>query len=262
MQLIDTHCHLDFSVFDKDRSAVLIQAKSAGVTDYVVPGVTAEGWQQLLLLSENTEGMHPALGLHPCFMQQHSNEHIDQLAELLTTEKVCAVGEIGLDLFIVDADLEQQLSYLRPQLQLAKLHTLPVILHVRKAHDQMLKELRNINLESGGVVHAFSGSEQQATQYLKLGFKLGIGGTVTYERARKLHRIVRDNPLSSFVLETDSPDMPLAGYKGEKNVPGRVAEVAEAVADLKGVSIERVAEETTLSAQQLFKILDKKASLQ
>lgn len=252
MQLIDTHCHLDFSVFDKDRSAVLSQAKSAGVTDYIVPGVTAEGWQQLLHLSENTEGMHPALGLHPCFMQRHSNEHIDQLEELLATEKVCAVGEIGLDLFIAEADLEQQLSFLRPQLQLAKLHTLPVILHVRKAHDQMLKELRNLNLESGGVVHAFSGSEQQAAQYLKLGFKLGIGGTVTYERARKLHRIVRDNPLSSFVLETDSPDMPLAGYKGEKNIPGRVAEVAEAVADLKGLSIERVAEETTCNAVKLF----------
>lgn len=262
MQLIDTHCHLDFSVFDKDRSAVLSQAKIAGVTDYIVPGVTAAGWQQLLQLSANTEGMHPALGLHPCFMQQHSNEHIDQLAGLLATEKVCGVGEIGLDLFIADADLEQQLSFLRPQLQLAKLHTLPVILHVRKAHDQMLKELRSINLESGGVIHAFSGSEQQAAQYLKLGFKLGIGGTITYERARKLHRIVRDNPLSRFVLETDAPDMPLAGYKGEKNIPSRVAEVAEAVAQLKGVSIERVAEETTLSAQQLFKIQDKKASLQ
>lgn len=262
MQFIDTHCHLDFSVFDKDRSAVLLQAKSAGVTDFIIPGVTAEGWQQLMQLSASTEGMHPALGLHPCFMQQHSQEHIEKLAGLLGTEKVCAVGEIGLDLFIGGADIEQQLSFLRPQLQLAKLHTLPVILHVRKAHDQMLKELRHINLESGGVVHAFSGSEQQAVQYLKLGFKLGIGGTITYERARKLHRIVRDNPLSSFVLETDSPDMPLAGYKGEKNVPGRVAEVAEAVAHLKGVSIEQVAEETTFSALQLFKIPDKKESLQ
>lgn len=252
MQLIDTHCHLDFPAFENDLQNVVSDANSAGVDQFIVPGVVAEKWEHLLQVTGAYQGMHPALGLHPCFMQHHRTADIESLESLLQSAKVCAVGEIGLDLFIPDADLEQQLSFLRPQLDLAAKYDLPLILHVRKAHDQMLKELRGLQFGAGGVVHAFSGSEQQAEQYLKLGFKLGIGGTVTYERAKKLHRIVKNNPLESFVLETDSPDMQLAAYRGERNVPARVSEVAKVVAELKGVSIERVAKETTRNSMMLF----------
>ena len=254
MQLIDTHCHLDFPVFVHDLQRVKSDANSVGVEQFIVPGVTAEKWEHLLDVTDANHGMHPALGLHPCFMQHHSTADIERLERLLQSKGVCAVGEIGLDLFIPDADLEQQLAFLRPQLELAAKYDLPLILHVRKAHDQMLKELRQLQLGAGGVVHAYSGSEQQAAQYIKLGYKLGIGGTVTYERAKKLHRIVKNYPLESFVLETDSPDIPLSAYRGERNVPARVAEVAQVMAEIRGEGIERIAEMTTRTATELFKI--------
>lgn len=255
MQLIDTHCHIDFPVFDTDRADVLAAARAVGVTDIIVPGVVAKNWPRLLGLVANKPGLHAALGLHPCFMSQHQPDDLDQLATLIAKNTLCAVGEIGLDLFIPNADLEQQLQYLRPQLQLAKQHSLPVILHVRKAHDQMLKELRLLNSEAGGVVHAFSGSEQQAEQYLKLGYKLGIGGTLTYDRAKKLHRIVKNNPIDSFVLETDAPDIPLANYRGEVNRPERVLQVAEVMAEIKECSLQEVAIATSENAQKCFRTL-------
>lgn len=254
MQLIDTHCHLDFPVFDHDLQRVMSDANSVGADQFIVPGVTAEKWECLLEVTDANHGMHPALGLHPCFMQHHRTADIERLERLLQSKGVCAVGEIGLDLFVPDADLEQQLAFLRPQLELAAKYDLPLILHVRKAHDQMLKELRRLQLGAGGVVHAYSGSEQQAAQYIKLGYKLGIGGTITYERAKKLHRIVKHNPLESFVLETDSPDIPLSAYRGERNVPARVAEVAQVMAEIRGEGVERIAEMTTRTATELFKI--------
>ncbi|MGH1461669.1 MAG: TatD family hydrolase [Neptuniibacter sp.] len=256
MQLIDTHCHLDFSVFDTNREDILLRAKAVGVTNIVIPGVSSSGWDRLLEITRASSCLHAALGLHPCFMQHHKAEDLATLASLVATERLCAIGEIGLDLFIPEADIKKQLAFLRPQLELAKQYELPVVLHVRKAHDQMLKQLRQLKLLAGGVVHAFSGSEQQAEQYIALGYKLGIGGTLTYERAHKLHRIVRNNPLESFVLETDAPDIPLSGHRGEVNVPERIAEVAEVMANLKQERLERVAFVTTQNARQLFKMLD------
>jgi TatD DNase family protein len=189
-------------------------------------------------------------------MSAHKEDDLAELSRCLERNpSISAVGEIGLDLFIENADLTQQLAYLRPQLALAKQHDLPVLLHVRKAHDPMLKELRQYRLPAAGFVHAFSGSEQQAEQYLKLGFKLGIGGTLTYERARKLRRIVQRYELSSFVLETDAPDMPLSAHRGDTNLPERVVEVAEVMAGIKGCSLEEVAALTTASAKSLLRRL-------
>lgn len=255
MQFIDSHCHLDFSEFDLSRKDVLLQAQTVGVSDIVVPGVTAEAWTGLLDLVKSDHHLHAALGLHPCFMTKHKKTDLQRLENLLAAEKVCAVGEIGLDLFIPEANLEQQLSYLTDQLALAKQFSLPVLLHVRKAHDQMLKQLRLIQLERGGIVHAFSGSEQQARQYLDLGFKLGIGGTVTYERAKKIRRLVQELPLEAFVLETDAPDMPLAGHQGEINLPANVAKVAEVIAELRQIEIEEVSAITTQQAKDLLQLI-------
>lgn len=256
MHFIDTHCHIDFPVFDANREAILQRAKNMGVQQIVVPGVTAQHWPRLLQCVASQNGLHAALGLHPCFMAEHTEADLAALADAVSRYAPCAIGEIGLDLFIANADLDQQLALLRPQLQLAKQNDLPVLLHVRKAHDQMLKVLRQLQLPAGGCVHAFSGSEQQAEQYLKLGFKLGIGGTLTYERASKLRRLVRQHPLSCFVLETDAPDIPLAAHRGEINRPERVAEVAAVMAEIKECSIEEVAALTTASAQQVFRNLD------
>ncbi|WP_286236802.1 TatD family hydrolase [Neptuniibacter halophilus] len=255
MHLIDSHCHLDFPVFRDQLDAVMQQALTAGVADIVVPGVCAADWPRLLSLVEHKHPamrLHPALGLHPCFMQQHREEDLEQLQQALQAGGICALGEIGLDLFIADADLERQLAFLQPQLALADRFRLPVLLHVRKAHDQMLKQLRRQSLARGGIVHAFSGSAQQAAQYLDLGFRLGIGGTITYERATKLRGLVKTLPLEAFVLETDAPDMPLAAYRDEPNQPARVLQVAQTLADLRGVTLQEVAAQTTATTRQLL----------
>lgn len=253
MPLIDTHCHLDFTVFAAEIETVLSRARQCGVTQFVVPGVSADRWQGILNLCQQHTGLYPALGLHPCFLQGDHSDDLESLALLLKQHlEIVAVGEIGLDLFIKDADLDAQLAILRPQLSLAKQHHKPVLLHVRKAHDQMLKQLRQLKLPKAGLVHAFSGSEQQANEYLKLGFKLGIGGAVTYERAIKLRRLVAELPLTSFVLETDSPDMPLCGFQGQVNYPERVAMVAKTVAQIRQQPLSDIIEVT---AAQSTKIL-------
>ena len=256
MNLIDTHCHLDFPELSVDIATVLERAHKAGVEKFVVPGVSADNWDAVLNLCSEHAGLYPALGLHPCFLTGEHTADIALLASMLKENvQVVAVGEIGLDLFIPNANLQQQLAVLTPQLTLAKEHQKPVLLHVRKAHDPLLKQLRQLKLERGGLVHAFSGSEQQAKEYLKLGFKLGIGGAVTYERASKLRRLVAELPLESFVLETDSPDMPLQGYQGQVNYPERIANVAAAVAKIRQQPLADVIEVTSIQSSECLGLL-------
>lgn len=253
IELIDTHCHLDFPVFDEDRSNVVSAAKAESVNAFVVPGVVAKDWPRLLECCKEY-GFSPALGLHPCFIDQHLDADLERLEALLAIEKLIAVGEIGLDFFIADPDKSRQMELFDAQLELAKQFDLPVLLHVRKAHDQVLKLLRRKNLSRAGIVHAYSGSEQQATQYADLGFKLGIGGSLTYDRAKKLRRIATDMPLSTLVLETDSPDIPLLNHRGEPNQPKRVREVAEVLAGLRGISLEELAHATSATARKLLNL--------
>ncbi|BBB25062.1 TatD family hydrolase [Amphritea japonica] len=256
MKLIDTHCHLDFPELSVEIEAVLERARKAGVDKFVVPGVSVDNWSAVLNLCSGHAGLYPALGLHPCFLK---GDHADDIALLAATlkdnDQIVAVGEIGLDLFIPDANLQQQLAVLNPQLALAKEYQKPVLLHVRKAHDPLLKQLRQLKLERAGLVHAFSGSEQQAREYLKLGFKLGVGGSVTYERASKLRRLVAELPLESFVLETDSPDMPLQGYQGQVNYPERVVKVAMAVAKIRQQPLADVIEVTSIQSSKCLGLL-------
>ncbi|GGK66098.1 TatD family hydrolase [Amphritea balenae] len=252
MRLIDTHVHLDFPQLADEIDAVLSRARDKGVSDFVVPGVELDNWQAVLDLCAAHSGLYPALGLHPCFSHSDPCRALLQLEAGLKNQNLVAVGEIGLDLFIPDANLDQQLKILVPQLELAKRFEKPVLLHVRKAHDQMLKQLRQLRLEPAGIVHAFSGSEQQAREYLKLGFKLGVGGTVTYDRASKLRAIVATLPLESFVLETDAPDMPLLGYQGQVNYPERVVNIARKVAELRQLSSVEVARVTSATSQRLL----------
>lgn len=251
LELIDTHCHLDFPVFDSNRQQVVDNACGLGVSQIIVPGVTAKDWPRLLTTCKQY-GQPAALGLHPCFIDQHRTDDLQQLEVLLTSENVVAVGEIGLDFFVKGLDQERQLQFFAEQLALAKRFDLPVILHVRKAHDQVLKQLRQLKLPRAGTVHAYSGSEQQAHQYVDLGFKLGIGGTLTYERAKKLRRLVCDLPLEAFVLETDAPDIPLSAHRDQPNQPCRVREVANVFAELRGVSLELLAQQTSENARAVF----------
>ena len=259
--MIDTHCHLDFPVFDHDRSSLLQQAKESGFEGIIVPAVVQKDWPRVIGLCEqrNLIALNFALGLHPCFVDQHVS--VDE-AEVALNEAVLrsvtgglvAVGEIGLDHFIDSSEdnRKNQHALLTMQLAVAKKHDLPVLLHVRKAHDEVLKCLRKVQLPKGGIVHAFSGSEQQANQYCELGFVLGIGGSATYDRAKKLARIIRQAPLESLVLETDAPDIPPVFARGERNTPLNLPRIARYVAELRGVDVASLVEQASVNAKRVL----------
>jgi TatD DNase family protein len=217
--------------------------------------VSYDNWQNVIALSQSHEHIYGAFGLHPCFMNKHEMTHLEQLDKMLKTTPTVAVGEFGLDAFVHNADLDIQMPYFDAQLQMAKSHSLPVILHVRKAHDQVLKALRGMNLHKGGVIHAFSGSEQQAYQYIDLGMKLGFGGAMTYDRAKKLRHLASTLPLDSIVLETDSPDMlPAFVPKERHNSPRYLPQIASHFSDLR-VEEESVVYETLYNTtQEIFSL--------
>ncbi|WP_028468086.1 TatD family hydrolase [Neptunomonas japonica] len=253
-QIIDSHCHLDFPVFDAIRQQLVQSAQAAGVSHFVIPAVTYKDFQRVI----DTASLYPhvsfALGLHPCFMQEHQLSDLEKLAEYIESQPVCAVGEIGLDFYLEGFDSVAQISLLKAQLKIAKEHQLPVLLHVRKAHDIMLKMLREMSFDEGGIVHAFSGSAVQAERYIQMGFKLGFGGVVTYPRANKIRHLAKTLPLNSIVLETDSPDMRLYGRQGEPNQPKYIVDVLKEVAGLRPESIETIAAITTANARRLLKL--------
>lgn len=220
--LIDTHCHLDFPPFCDDLSATLAQAEAAGVRMFVVPAVTAERFAGVCALASEHPSIYAALGLHPLYITQHGEDQLAQLAQNLAApvnKKIVAVGEIGLDLYMEHPQLEQQLWLLDQQLQLAKHYNLPVILHSRRTHDILAKALKKAALPCTGVIHGFSGSLAQAQAFIRLGYKIGVGGIITYPRAQKTRQTIAALPLSSLLLETDSPDMPLMGLQGQPNRP-------------------------------------------
>ncbi len=247
MQLVDTHCHLDFPVFDADRAAVIDSARRAGVTQIVVPGVDAARWPKLMALCAAHAGLHPALGLHPGFLARHRREHLQALETALEAHRPLAVGEIGLDYFIENPDRDAQKRLLEAQLAIAANAGLPVLLHVRKAHDDVLQLLRR-RRGCGGIAHAFNGSLQQGKKYFELGFRLGFGGMLTYERSRKLRKLAAELPLEAIVLETDAPDMAVASHHGERNSPQYLPECLAALAEVRGQDPEELARRTTANA--------------
>jgi TatD DNase family protein len=251
MDILDTHCHLDVPAFDADRDLVLARARQAGVAGIVVPGIHAPGWDALLGLCEGEKDLFPALGLHPVYLDRHAPGDLDTLSGLLAHRRPLAVGEIGLDFFVRELDRERQQSLLEAQLEMAAAAGLPVLLHVRKAHDQMLATLRRIRVV-GGIAHAFSGSLQQGFQYIDLGFKLGFGGMLTYERSRRLRELARRLPAESLVLETDAPDLTVARHRGQRNSPEYLPDCLAALAEVRGENPDRVAAQTTENAREVL----------
>ena len=254
--LFDSHCHLDLAPLGADLTAVLDRAAQAGVSQILIPGVCREKWKDVAASCQVSHSItrYISFGLHPCFLEYHKDQtDLDALeSSLQSSDDVIAVGECGLDLFIDNPQEERQKALFKAQLDLALKYKRPVIIHARRALDQVIKMLRYTRPERGGVVHAFSGSEQQAKQLWDLGIRLGIGGTVTYERAQRLARVVKTMPLTSLLLETDAPDMPLCGFQGTANEPAQVARVAQAVASLRNQSLQEIALQTTANAQSLF----------
>ena len=252
--LVDSHSHFDAAEFDGDRAAAHARALAAGVARQIVPAVDAPGWPKLKMVCAQFPGLLPAYGLHPMYLPSHRPEHLRELRDWIERERPVAVGECGLDYFVEGLDAETQSFYFEGQLRLAREFDLPVVVHARRAVDAVIAAIRKTG-GLRGVVHSFSGSSEQAAQLWKLGFLLGIGGPVTYERANRLRGVVTTIPLQQLLLETDAPDQPGAMHRGGRNEPAYLPEVLDVVAGLRGMQREEVAAATTANAERLFGIM-------
>ncbi|MBU3070603.1 TatD family hydrolase [Aestuariicella sp. G3-2] len=263
--MIDSHCHFDFEVFDDGRSETLQQCAAAGVDGVLIPGTHPGQWASLLALVAQPDlpcKLWAAVGWHPWWVadsnadverEDHLNEHgfKERLAHHLGSSSVVAIGECGLD-GSLDTPVDKQLPVFEWQLQLAEAFNLPLILHAHKAHNEVLQQLSRFKPAAGGVIHGFSGSLELAQQYWRLGFYLGVGGTITYERAKKTRRAIAGMPLDSLLLETDAPDMPLSGFQGQPNTPLRLPLVAQCLADLKELPLTEIQKQTDQNTRQIF----------
>lgn len=253
MPWIDSHCHLDAAEFAPDRDAVRQAARALGVQTCVIPAVEVSHFDAVRMLAQQHGDVY-ALGIHPLFTPQASQTDLLTLAKALqqhrTDPRLVAVGEIGLDGFVPGLDMARQQSFYQAQLKLAQLHDLPVILHVRRSADLLLKGLRQTPVK-GGIAHAFNGSLQQAQQFVGMGFKLGFGGALTFERSNQLRLLATALPLEALVLETDAPDIPphwlyvtadqrAQGMPQGRNTPDQVPRIAQVLADLRGISLDEV----------------------
>jgi len=253
VEILDTHCHLDVAEFDADRGAVLQRAVERGVCGIVIPGVAAGGWCGLRDFCAGDSRLYPAYGLHPVYLEQHRPADLQSLEAWLEREPAVAVGEIGLDFYLDGLDPGRQQALFEKQLQLARAAGLPVLLHVRKAHDQVLATLKRIRV-CGGIAHAFNGSLQQAQQYRDLGFKFGFGGMLTFERSSRLRALAHDLPLEDLVLETDAPDMTVAQHRGERNSPEYLPYCLAALAEVRAEPLEELARRTTANAREVLRL--------
>jgi TatD DNase family protein len=249
--LVDTHCHLDAAEFAADRDAVIEAAKAAGVALVVVPAVERAGFPRIEELCLQHACCFPAYGIHPLYVDRALPEDLQVLRATLAGHTAVAVGEIGLDFYVDGFDREGQEFYFCEQLKIARDFDLPVILHVRRAIDAVLKQLRRFKVK-GGIAHAFNGSRQQADEFIKLGFRLGFGGAMTYERALRLRALAQTLPLEAIVLETDSPDIPPAWIGKGRNTPAELPRIAEMLAHLRGESVEHVICQTGRNAREVL----------
>ena len=251
--LVDTHSHLDAPEFDPDREAVIKRARAAGVTRQVLPAVEAASWPKLRAICRTNPGLFPAYGLHPMYLPAHRPAHLVELRDWIERERPVAVGECGLDFFVEGLDPREQATYFEQQLRLARDFDLPVIVHARRAVDQVIASIRRFG-PLRGVVHSFPGSREQADRLYALGFLVSLGGPVTYERANRLRTLVAGLPIEMLMLETDSPDQPDAGIRGQRNEPARMTAILDVVARLRGEIPEEVAAATSRNAERLFRL--------
>ena len=256
MELIDTHTHLDFPDFDSDRREVLARCRKLGVQRMVVLGVYQQNWQRLWDLVQTDISLFAAFGLHPVYLEEHRSADLTELGDWLTRlhghHQLCAVGEIGLDYFLEALDRERQQALFEAQLKLAVDFQLPALLHVRRSHAAVIATLKRIRLPRGGIIHAFAGSLEEAREYIKLGFKLGLGGAATWPQALRMHKVLSQLPLDAVVLETDAPDMAPAMYPGQRNSPEHLPDICRALAERMGIEPLLLAQASTRNAGELF----------
>jgi len=251
MILIDSHCHFDDARFDDDREAAFRRALSAGVESQIVPGIRSAWWPRVKRVCSQYPGLWPAYGLHPMFMDMHKDSDISLLENWLQTENSVAVGECGLDYFIDDPDSKAQCRLFEAQLDLAQRYALPVIIHARRALEDILNILRRYP-HVRGVVHSFSGSEQQAHRLIGMGFLMSFGGPITYPGARRLRHLAAVLPLESIMIESDSPDQPDVDIRGQRNEPVRLQRILAELGALRKESVQDIAAVTRDNAIRLF----------
>lgn len=246
--LIDTHIHLDALAFEADRAALIEAARSAGVGGFVVPATGVGNFDAVAALSRKHDAVWHAYGIHPLYLDQAGSEDLALLDQRLAQGDAVAVGEIGLDLHPPHAGFGRQLHFFEAQLQLARRHGLPVIVHARHAVEAVLQALRRHPV-AGGIIHAFNGSLQQAAALHALGFRLGFGGTMSYAGSTRIRRLATELPLTAIVLETDAPDMAPVWARGQRNLPANLPRLAVLLAELRGLPLEELADATTRNAR-------------
>ena len=256
--LVDTHCHLDAAEFAGDHDAVARAAATAGVAAIIVPAVAPGNFAAVRECCERHAGCHPAYGTHPLYLDAVDETAFDVLRACLERELAgpyppVAIGEIGLDFYVPGFEAARQERFFVEQLKIAHDFELPVLLHVRRAVDAVLKCLRRIGVR-GGIAHAFNGSRQQADEFLRLGFRLGFGGAMTFPRATRIRELAASLPCEAIVLETDAPDIPPAWLEGGRNTPSELPRIADVLAGLRGVDRGEVERFTTGNAVSLLRL--------
>ena len=253
--LIDTHCHLDAPEFGDDPAQTLIRARTAGVHAVVVPAVRREHFMGVRALAARHDGLCYALGIHPMCVDTSPEEDLDRLRQAVVAAmedpRFVAIGEIGLDHFVPGLDRQRQESFLITQLRLAREFDLPVLLHVRKSQDAVLKQLRRAGVRQG-IAHAFNGSLQQAEQFIAQGMALGFGGAMTWPRALQIRRLAAGLRQEALVLETDAPDIPPIWNAGQRNEPAQLTGIAQCLAELRGISLQAVSQQTEANARRVL----------
>ncbi|SET38811.1 TatD family hydrolase [Thorsellia anophelis] len=259
-QFYDTHAHLDFEPFTDDMPRTIDLFLNAGIKQVMIPAVTRDKFDRLINISASNPNVYTiALGLHPLYIQSHTLSDLDYLETLLCTKdnsQIKAIGEIGLDAFLMHLSEEKlfkkQIDFLQKQLEMANRYNLPVILHSRRTHHVLLSILKKITVHRGGVIHGFSGSLEQALEFIKLGYKIGVGGIITYPRANKSRLAISKLPLESLLLETDSPDMPVYGRQGKVNRSECLIEIFQALCTLREEPAKVIAEQIWETSNTLF----------
>lgn len=256
---IDTHCHLDAGEFSGEARIIADDAAARGVGMIVVPAVSTDNFDVVARLAHTHRNCVYALGIHPLYVPTAKPADLDKLRmtieQALDDERFVAIGEIGLDFFVPElkegALREKQEYFYSEQLKMAREFKLPVLLHVRRAQDIILKYLRRIDVP-GGIAHAFNGSFQQAQAFIALGFKLGFGGAMTFPRSLQIRRLAGDIALEAIVLETDAPDISPAWLHPQHNSPDQIPRIGEVLAELRGLRAEDIAQVTSTNAQAVL----------
>jgi len=269
MTLTDSHCHLDFDNFSKDREYLLKQCYQLGIQRIIIPTISPNNWDKVLKLStqtistcstinktEKSTRLFACLGIHPWFLNSLNDGDLNNLSRKIeeNATNIVAIGETGIDKVIAEeqGNMNKQIAFFEHQLHLSQQYNLPVIVHHRRSHEIIIPLLKKFKLNRCGVIHGFSGSYQQAKSYVDLGFKLGIGGTITYERAQKTIKAIKKLPLQSLVLETDAPSMPLQGFQGQDNSPVQLVNILNCLSDIRSESLEDITQTIESNIDDLF----------